>query len=247
MVYCVFVAPRAACARRGWAIAMAQDFSFMTHTAPLWLTGGPKVMLAARTLRKLCSNIVDSPGILKYRRVRMAKVDSLLPEALLVHCGFSKLTYPDGDYWVMHNVNEALLRSVVKELDLALSTAQSLCDPSVSERGATALLTSKEDDGLRDPEPRPTQSEVKAPPGASTAPMAQSELQRLQLLQTAAKEAPSLECQLRARSAAHKLSPMTTPSLFSTHRAAVGAVCATGLALLAAWVGATGTAYTGEV
>lgn len=191
-------------------------------------------MLAARTLRKLCANIVDSPGILKYRRVRMAKVDSLLPEALLVHCGFSKLTYPDGDYWVMHNVDEALLRSVVKELDLALSTAQNLCDPSVSERGATALLTSKENDGLRDPEPTPTQSEVKAPPGASTAPVAQSDLQRLQ---TAAKEAPSLECQLRARSAAHRLSPMTTPSLLSTHRAAVGAVCATGLALLAAWVG----------
>ena len=174
----------------------------------------------------------------------MAKVDSLLPEALLVHCGFSKLTYPDGDYWVMHNVDEALLRSVVKELDLALSTAQSLCDPSVSEREAPALLTSKENDGLRDPEPTPTQREVKAPPGASTAPVAQSEtLTDLQRLQTAATEAPSLECQLRARSAAHKLSPMTTPSLLSTHRAAVGAVCATGLALLAAWVGA----YSGEV
>ena len=226
-------------ARAGWAVAMAQDFSFMTHTAPLWRTGGPQVMLAARTLRKLCANIVDSPGILKYRRVRVAKVDSLLPEALLVHCGFSKLTYPDGDYWVMHNVDEALLRSVVKELDLALSTAQSLCDPSVSEREAPAQLTSKENDGLRDPEPTPTQSEVKAPPGASTAPVAQSEtLTDLQRLQTAATEAPSLECQLRARSAAHKLSPMTTPSLLSTHRAAVGAVCATGLALLAAWVGA---------
>ena len=235
-----------ASAAAGWAAAMAQDFSFMTHTAPLWRTGGPQVMLAARTLRKLCANVVDSPGILKYRRVRMAKVDSLLPEALLVHCGFSKLTYPDGDYWVMHNVDEALLRSVVKELDLALSTAQSLCDPSVSEREAPAhtQLTSKENDGLRDLEPTPTQSEVKAPSGASTAPVAQSEtLTDLQRLQTAATKAPSLECQLRARSAAHKLSPMTTPSLLSTHRAAVGAVCATGLALLAAWVGA----YSGEV
>ena len=224
----------------------------MTHTASLWRMGGPKVMSAARTLRKLCANIVESPGMLKYRRVRMTKVASLLPEALLVHCGFSRLTYPDGDYWVMHRVNETLLRNVVKELDLALSTAQSLCDPSVSESGdresvlAVALLMSKENDGLRDPEPGSTRSEGEAPPGASTAPMttvAQSASETdLQRLHTAAKEAPSLECQLRARSAAHKLSPMTTPSLLATHRAAVGAVCATGLALLAAWVGV----YSGE-
>ena len=221
----------------------------MTHTASLWRMGGPTVMSAARTLRKLCANIVESPGMLKYRRVRMAKVDSLLPEALLVHCGFSRLTYPDGDYWVMHRVDETLLRSVVKELDLALSTAQSLCDPSVSESGdrdsvlAAALLMSKENDGLRDPEPGSTQSEGEAETGDSTAPVttttvAQSAAETgLQRLQTAAKEAPSLECQLRARSAAHKLSPMTTPSLLPTHRAAVGAVCAAGLALLAAWVG----------
>lgn len=230
----------------------SHEYSFMTNTAPLWTMGGPKVMSAARTLRKLCTNILDSPGILKYRRVRIAKVDSLLPEALLVHCGFSRLTYPDGDYWVMHRVDEALLRSVVKELDLALSTAQSLCNPSAFESDdrdsvlAAALLMSQENDGLRDPEPGSAQSESEAPPGASTAPVttaAQSASQTdLQRLQTAAKEAPSLECQLRARSAAHKLAPMTTPSLLPTHRAAVGAVCAMGLALLAAWVGV----YSGE-
>ena len=203
-------------------------------------------MSAARTLRKLCANIVESPGMLKYRRVRMTKVASLLPEALLVHCGFSRLTYPDGDYWVMHRVDETLLRSVVKELDLALSTA-SLCDLSVSENGdresvlAAALLMSKENDGLRNPEPGSTETEGEAEPVTTVAQSA-SDLQRLQ---TAAKEAPTLECQLRVRSAAHKLSPMTTPSLLPTHRAAVGAaVCAAGLALLAAWVGVYGRETT---
>ena len=243
-------------AERSVSLCMAShEFSFMTHTASLWRMGGLNVMSAAKTLRKLCTNILDSPGILKYRRVRMAKVDSLLPEALLVHCGFSRLTYPDGEYWVMQLVDETLLRSVVKELDLAMSTAQSLCNPSafVSDDRESAvadeLVLSSENGGLRDPEPGLPQSESEAPPGASAAPVvtpvtaAPASETDLQRLLTAGKEAPSLECQLRARCAAHKLSVTTSPLLFPIHRAAViGTVCATVLGLLAAWV----SIYSGE-
>ena len=215
----------------------------MTHTASLWRTGGTNVMSAASTLRTMCVNVLDSPGILKYRRVRVTKVDSLLPEAVLVHCGFSRVTYPDDVYWVMHKVDETLLRGVVRELDLAMSTAQSLCKPSAfaSENAqresilAAALVLSKENNGLRDLVP--AQSEAPHGPSSSTAPASQTDMQRLQ---TAAKEAPSLECQLRARSAAHKFSAAMTPP--SRRHRAVGAVCATGLALLAAWVGL----YAGE-
>lgn len=213
----------------------------MTHTASLWRTGGTKIMSAASTLRTMCVNVLDSPGILKYRRVRVTKVDGLLPEAVLAHCGFSRVTYPDDVYWVMQKVDETLLRGVVRELDLAMSTAQSLCKRSASASEsaqresilAAALVLSKENNGLRDLVP----AQGEAPHGlsSSTAPASQTDMQRLQ---TAAKEAPSLECQLRARSAAHKFSAAMTPP--SHRHRAVGAVCATGLAmglaLLAAWV-----------
>ena len=205
----------------------AHDFSFMAHTAALWARGGASLVSAATTLRKLCINVLDSPGVLRYRRVRTAKVDGLLPEAVLVHCGFSTVTYPDGTYWVMQKVDEALLRSVVKELDIGIATAERLASrpsPSVSETA-----------------PRPSSPEASAPPespDASAAAVEEAtpveEATELQRLQASAREAPSLETQLRARSAAHKFAAAHATGPSASGRA-VGAACAAGLALLAAW------------
>ena len=205
----------------------AHDFSFMAHTAALWARGGASLVSAATTLRKLCINVLDSPGVLRYRRVRTAKVDGLLPEAVLVHCGFSTVTYPDGTYWVMQKVDEALLRSVVKELDIGIATAERFASrpsPSVSETA-----------------PRPSSPEASAPPespDASAAAVEEAtpveEATVLQRLQASAREAPSLETQLRARSAAHKFAAAHATGPSASGRA-VGAACAAGLALLAAW------------
>ena len=205
----------------------AHDFSFMAHTAALWARGGASLVSAATTLRKLCINVLDSPGVLRYRRVRTAKVDGLLPEAVLVHCGFSTVTYPDGTYWVMQKVDEALLRSVVKELDIGIATAERLASrpsPSVSETV-----------------PGPSSPEASAPPespDASAAAVEEAtpveEATELQRLQASAREAPSLETQLRARSAAHKFAAAHATGPSASGRA-VGAACAAGLALLAAW------------
>ena len=205
----------------------AHDFSFMAHTAALWARGGASLVSAATTLRKLCVNVLDSPGVLRYRRVRTAKVDGLLPEAVLVHCGFSTVTYPDGTYWVMQKVDEALLRSVVKELDIGIATAERFASrpsPSVSETA-----------------PRPSSPEASAPPespDASAAAVEEAtpveEATVLQRLQASAREAPSLETQLRARSAAHKFAAAHATGPSASGRA-VGAACAAGLALLAAW------------
>ena len=206
----------------------AHDFSFMAHTAALWARGGASLVSAATTLRKLCINVLDSPGVLRYRRVRTAKVDGLLPEAVLVHCGFSTVTYPDGTYWVMQKVDEALLRSVVKELDIGIATAERLASrpsPSVSETV-----------------PGPSSPEASAPPespDASAAAVEEAtpveEATELQRLQASAREAPSLETQLRARSAAHKFAAAAHATGPSASGRAVGAACAAGLALLAAW------------
>ena len=211
----------------------AHDFSFMAHTAALWARGGASLVSAATTLRKLCVNVLDSPGVLRYRRVRTAKVDGLLPEAVLVHCGFSTVTYPDGTYWVMQKVDEALLRSVVKELDIGIATAERFASrpsPSVSETA-----------------PRPSSPEASAPPespDASAAAVQEAtpveeataveEATVLQRLQASAREAPSLETQLRARSAAHKFAAAHATGPSASGRA-VGAACTAGLALLAAW------------
>ena len=55
----MFASPRRERRRKncGRAAAMAQDFSFMTHTAPLWRTGGPQAAGgedASKALRQHC-------------------------------------------------------------------------------------------------------------------------------------------------------------------------------------------------
>lgn len=178
----------------------------MTHTAALWSRGGVGVLSAAATLRKMCANILDSPGVLKYRRVRCAKLDGLLDEGLLRHCGFSRLEYPDGLYWVMHSVDVVLLRAVLRELDLGIATA---CRHR-ERAGATAA------DAAEHPATNPA-AEVRASAAAevraATSPLPASEPALVM------HDVPSLECQLRARNAAHKLinSPAMTPGHRTVH------------------------------
>lgn len=108
---------------------MAQAFDFMTHTSTLWEEGGAKAEVAAGALCTLCKNILQKPSNLKYRRVptsgaafssRVASCPGAL--AVLSVCGFTTLTYPDGDYFVMKNVDAALLHDVVCELEMGLET-----------------------------------------------------------------------------------------------------------------------------
>ena len=105
------------------------DFSFMPHTQPLWESEGPKA-LSARALASICRNILEKPTQLRYRRLRAANpnfVDriSRWPGALAVlrAIGFVSQTYHDGEYWVLHYVNAALLQAVLRECELGLETA----------------------------------------------------------------------------------------------------------------------------
>ena len=172
------------------------DWAFMTHTATLWSRGGASVLAAATTLRKLCANILDAPGQLKYRRVRCSKLDGLLDEGLLVHCGFSRLEYPDGLYWVMHSVDVKLLRAVLRELDLGIDVAQRhLATKTDAIRAAEHCA-----------EPPAPLATVAAEVRAATTPPPPADKPAL-----ATREVPSLECQLRARNAAHKLLGSSSP------------------------------------
>ena len=181
---------------------MAVDYSFMPHTATVWSRGGADVLRAAATLRKLCANILDSPGVLRYRRARASKLDGVLLADQLEHCGFSRCMYPDGEYWVMHTVDEQLLRAVVRELDLGIATAHGVAEtkrmPAVEE---LAPPTSPSMPAA----PLDAPAAVVVPPGASatTAGAPTTELHRR--LESAREVAPPMDRQLRARSAAHKL------------------------------------------
>jgi hypothetical protein len=120
-------------------LASASFASFMPHTAPLWGEGGARIETAANALVTLCSNVLDKPAVLKYRRVpasgnafttRIAAVPGAL--AVLVACGFSRQTYPDGEYWVLHSVDAKLLTAVLSELRVGLQTIERLRDKRAS-------------------------------------------------------------------------------------------------------------------
>ena len=227
------------------AVHVDMDYSFMPHTATVWSRGGADVLRAAATLRKLCINILNSPGVLRYRRARVTKLDGVLPAEQLVHCGFSRSMYPDGEYWVMHTVDEQLLRAVVRELDLGISTAQGLAEAKrlPAEEKLAPLPASSPTPAT----PLGTPSAAIMRPGASAAPVAAimrpgasattagaptTELRRR--LESAREAAPPMDRQLRARSAAHKLAA-ARPSQRGWRTAR--AVCSAVLALTLAWLG----------
>ena len=199
---------------------MRADWSFMTHTEALWARGGKDVVSAATTLRKLCVNVLESPGVLRYRRVRIAKIDGLLPESVMLHCGYSRVKYHDGaSYFVMNKVDEALLRAVVKELDVGITTAEQVL-------GSRSRAAAREDAPAEVHQVSPTVPVwYPSQPGTSTEPVTEmpreppaSVLERLQA--SAHEAAPSLECQLRARSAVHSLGTSTAAAAAATAAAA---------------------------
>lgn len=137
---------------------MAESFHFMTHTQTLWAEGGIRAETAAKALLKLCMNVLEKPANLKYRRVpaagaafetRIAACPGAM--AVLATCGFVHAKYPDGGYYVLHNVDADLLRRVVKELELGLDTMARLRAKreQVSEAATEALALQREDTDLR--------------------------------------------------------------------------------------------------
>ena len=109
------------------------SYAFMTHTRELWAEGGLRAETAAAAILTLCKNVLEKPANLKYRRVPCAGAAfaarvSACPGALavLTTCGFTRQTYPDGDYFVMHHVDADLLQRVVRELELGLDTFERL-------------------------------------------------------------------------------------------------------------------------
>ena len=109
------------------------SFDFMTHTAPIWAEGksARRVKTAAEALAKIMDNILEKPSILKYRRLPAngtAFVSRVVacPGALevLKNVGFTTLTYPNGEYFVLHRVDEHLLRAALVELRVGLSAIE---------------------------------------------------------------------------------------------------------------------------
>ena len=110
-----------------------ETFDFMTHTAPIWAEGksARRVKTAAEALTKIMDNILEKPSILKYRRLPAngtAFVSRVVacPGALevLKNVGFTTLTYPNGEYFVLHRVDEHLLRAALVELRVGLSAIE---------------------------------------------------------------------------------------------------------------------------
>lgn len=113
----------------------AEDtFDFLQHIAPLLSSGaGARAETAAKALARLCRNVLDKPTDLRYRRVPVdgsafqAKIASV-PGALevLLHVGFSRVAYPDRDYFVLHTVDARKIDGCHRELSIFLQTAARL-------------------------------------------------------------------------------------------------------------------------
>lgn len=213
-------------------------YSFMPHTAALWSRGGADLLRAAAMLRKLCANILDSPGVLRYRRVRVTKVDGILPEEQLARCGFSRSMYPDGEYWVMHTVDEQLLRAVVQEINMGIATAHGLAETKrVLVEEDLALPPTPP---LRPASPPGASAAATTPPGAPAAVTGEPAVTLQRRLESAREVAPPMDWQLSARSEAHKLA--AAQPLRRSWRAA-HTVCSTVLVLAFAWLAAAAVVH----
>ena len=114
-------------------MATAHQYEFMEHIAPLLSKGGQRAVMAAKSLIKICRNLLDQPTKLQYRRLPadgaafQARLSSV-PGALevLAHIGFTRVTYPDRDYYVLHNVNASHIHNVNRELSVFVETAARL-------------------------------------------------------------------------------------------------------------------------
>lgn len=128
----------------------AVDYAVITpNTAPLWQKGGSRAEAAAAALKTYLANVLDRPSQLRYRRIRVSsdgfsRLVAACPGALevLQHCGFTRSQLPDGEYWIMHKVDERLLRDTLGELSCALRTASVLREArsrsAASDSGAPA-------------------------------------------------------------------------------------------------------------
>lgn len=105
----------------------AEPMGGFHHTASLW-RGGAKVEQTAEALRTYLSNILDRPSELRFRRIRelssgfssrVARCAGAM--IVLQRCGFERVEYPDGFYWVLKHVDAALLDAVRTELNIGLS------------------------------------------------------------------------------------------------------------------------------
>lgn len=110
-----------------------QQYEFMEHIAPLLSKGGQRSVMAASSLIKICDNLLDQPTKLRYRRLpadgaafhaRLSSVPGALE--VLAHLGFTRVTYPDRDYYVLHDVNALHIGSVRRELSVFVDTAARL-------------------------------------------------------------------------------------------------------------------------
>lgn len=105
----------------------------MRHTSALWERGGQRALPAAQLLSTYISNVLEHPTRLEYLRIRTANsafASRVLAcegaMSVLAHCGFVETTLPRGQHLVLHQVDVALLRSVLSELTTALRTARQL-------------------------------------------------------------------------------------------------------------------------
>lgn len=203
----------------------AEDtFDFLQHIAPLLSSGaGARAETAAKALACLCRNVLDKPTDLRYRRVPVdgsafqAKIASV-PGALevLLHVGFSRVAYPDRDYFVLHTVDARKIDGCHRELSIFLQTAARLsahrCSRSLSshtrstshgsDENVAAMNTDDDDDDVtRDADHDTTFAAGAAPfvNAASTCKLRSG---------TSTSGGVPLERQLAARSAVHRVAAL---------------------------------------
>ena len=111
----------------GAGTTAADVFSSMPHTATVWRHGGVRAEAACRVLLRIVSNVIESPSELRFRRVRESG-SSFATKVMgcagaievLETCGFERVDYPDGVYFVIKSVDVERLQAVRRELELGL-------------------------------------------------------------------------------------------------------------------------------
>jgi hypothetical protein len=110
----------------------ADVFSLMPHTASIWRQGGVRAEAACRVLLRIVANVLEYPSELRFRRVRetgssFSKVMGCAGAAgVLESCGFEKVEYHDGAYFVIKHVDVERLVAIRRELELGLQAFERL-------------------------------------------------------------------------------------------------------------------------
>ena len=215
------------------AQGLAGSFAFMVHTAALWESREGDKLQAATALVRYLSNVLDHPSALQYRRIKstgaaFSRRVGCCPGAIevLKRSGFSEMALGHAGYWVMRDVDEALLRAIATELNVGIATAQRLQRARAANQAVSSTQRSANPAGSS---PLPCDE---AFVDATTEPPRHREVATAPM---PAEAGSSYQRQLKARSAVlrvHATAQASASRSAGTMRAAVtaGALC------LAAWL-----------